>query len=203
MILLSTTQASAYGISGSYTDLNGFKIPYSSYEGNILVVEVFQVGCDHCHDHHPNLVELNADYGSQIRILSLASPSDTVEEIQTYLETYPSPWDVGRDTEGFGRSQKVTHTPTTIVFKKNGEKYVSWQGPVNASIMGQAIDIVITDPFVSGTTPSDPSDPERTPWEVIIPLLALTIGGFYLVSRGGENKEKPKKKSVSELLKLD
>ncbi len=143
-------QSSAYNIKLTYLDLSGNTHSFAEFEGKWLFVEVFRHDCPHCINQHPDLqqlYDLRVDVNnSKMEMLSLAVSSDTVEEIQTFLNDHPTPWNIGRDPQNsFSNTYGITGTPTMILFDTKGNAAKSWVGETPLSTL-----LTDIDPFLSG-----------------------------------------------------
>lgn len=70
LLFFSSMHVKAYNLDGSYTNLDGDEVEFSTFQGKPLLVEAFSTVCDHCLDQHPVMVELNDKYSSLLSMNS-------------------------------------------------------------------------------------------------------------------------------------
>lgn len=167
LILFSAIPSSGYNINLSYTNTNSQNVNYSVYEGNLLLVEGFWTGCIHCQREYPIIKQVYDNYGSQIKMLSLAiwntafrSDGDTVDTIKQWVIDYPSSWDVGVDLVGNFKDQyKISATPTLILFSRQGDQLYKWTS--GERTYKEITDVL--DYYLSFTDVSSSTTPPYTP----------------------------------------
>ena len=99
IIILSQAQmTNAYSLQGSYLNMDEQEVPFTDFEGELLLVEAFATWCSHCQDEHEELDKLWKKYNNSLQILSLSVASDdTLTTVRDYLVDYPTSWAVGLD----------------------------------------------------------------------------------------------------------
>lgn len=130
---LGATGQSSYQINLSYLDLQGNSVSFSTYQGKWLFVEVFRHDCHFCIQQHPDLEQLYELRASKseynLTMLSLAVASDTVDEINEFMQEHPIHWEVGRDPQNaFSNKYGIQGTPTMILFDTKGFAATAWNG---------------------------------------------------------------------------
>lgn len=139
--LASTQQISAYLIDSEYHSIDGSIIPYSNFNETHLLVNAMQTTCAHCIDQHFELQTLYDKNISGIEILSLSvRNADTLEVIQAFNDTNPTPWHFGIDIAGnFAQAFSIASTPTLLFFNQDGELLFKLVGTKQADILENQI----------------------------------------------------------------
>ncbi len=112
ILLISVAEASSASPL-TYTDTSGKS---QNLPSDMIIVEIFATWCDNCQDQHPDLLEAHNAY-PDVPLYSLSpSPQDSISDVLTYNESFPSPWVLGMDVGGtIKKSYSVDGYPTFLV----------------------------------------------------------------------------------------
>lgn len=183
IILVQSQGVSAYGLQGSYLDMNEQQVPFSNFEGKLLLVEAFATWCSHCQDEHEELGKLWEKYSDSLQILSLSVASDdTLTTVRDYLLGYPSNWDVGLDIDdNFKNNYGISGFPALLFFDNQGEVLSCHLGERSFEDLSSDVEGIIadTDAYVNSHDTSCELDPFvqffQSPFFIILVFLGLTL----------------------------
>lgn len=147
LLFFSSMPVKAYNLEGSYTNLDGDEVEFSTFQGKPLLVEAFSTVCDHCLDQHPVMVELNDKYSSSLSMLSLTTnQDDDVAKLLEYNNSYPTTWELGRNSDTTLEGLEVKFTPTMVLFDSEGKYANCWVGFTEFAVLDFEINSFIDDP---------------------------------------------------------
>ncbi len=144
-LLLFTTNASGYQLSGYYTNLNGNVVNFNTFEGKYVLVEAFAVGCHYCELQHPILVNVFNDYWQDISILSLAvyPDQDSLDDVIANEVDFPTSWSIGLDSGNFKDDYSIGGTPNLLLFDPEGRVIKRWNELASYDELSGAIDAYV------------------------------------------------------------
>lgn len=176
---LNTLIVSAdYSVSGRYMALDGNNISFSSFEGDVMFVEVFGTQCGHCHVQHEELEEIWNEFQARLVMLSLADDVSSVSELQTYAASVATPWLLGWDEHrDFVEQFSVFGVPHMFLLNTEGDLVAEWRGRTSYETLAADISEYLACPSNYTQSPDDtgfliPDDPIA---------LALQLAAFSMV----------------------
>lgn len=166
LILSQMNYSSAYVMSGSYQNLNGTNINYSSYEGQFVFLEGFSTTCHFCWDQHPIIDALYDAYGTEIIFISVAifQTIDSIQTLTDYVVDYPTPWKIGLDDGSLKDILEITGTPNMFLLDKAGNVLERFNGFTEKNILAYAFEIHVrentdaTQPTSTNAFSGNPND---------------------------------------------
>lgn len=183
IILVQSQGVSAYGLQGSFLDMNEQQVPFTNFEGKLLLIEAFATWCSHCQDEHEELYKLWEKYNDSLQILSLSVASDdTLTTVRDYLLDYPSNWDVGLDIDdNFKNTYGISGFPALLFFGNQGEVLSCHLGERSFEDLSSDVENIMadTDAYMKEHDTSCELDPYvqflQSPLFIILVFLGLTL----------------------------
>lgn len=188
LLLFSSMPVKAYNLDGSYTNLDGDEVEFSTFQGKPLFVEAFSTTCDHCLDQHPEMVKLNDEYNGTLSMLSLTTNiDDDASKLLEYNSSYPTPWELGRNSDTTLEDLDVKFTPTMVLFDSDGNYANCWVGFTEFAVLDFEINAFIEDPtgYVSENGGGSCDNPNVLGNYILYGLIfaGLLIIYFYFTQR--------------------
>jgi len=206
MIILPSTHVQAYSITGTYKNLSGQDIEFSSYSGKPLVIESIMTTCPHCNEqsHRDKMNALYDSYSDSVNFLMVTvRDADTTADMQNFVNKYSIRWHAGFDNNNeMAKQFAVTGTPTMVLVDAKGLFVNKWVGGHDINVYVSALnellsqDRTIQNTFSGGGT-DEPSVIERLFTNPIFQavLLLLVVIMIYVRSFGSKPDLNPPPKS--------
>ncbi|MCE7736916.1 MAG: TlpA family protein disulfide reductase [Candidatus Heimdallarchaeota archaeon] len=156
-LLVNAQTVNGYLLTNTYTDIDGSTIPFSIYEGKLLMVEAFASDCPACWSQHDEMKKLHQEYSTEIFMIGITIKTDeTVATLTQYLIDFPTDWPVGFD-DGFQLAQdfNLRSTPTMLLFNQEGRLL---QQKVGFTPFAELSSMVSQYLLISNPQPSDSID---------------------------------------------
>ncbi|MCS7027026.1 MAG: TlpA family protein disulfide reductase [Bryobacteraceae bacterium] len=145
----------------SLPDTTGKQHDPQDYRGKVILLDFMQTGCPSCKALTATLEQLKAKFGSQIQVLSVVVPPDTLDTVQRYIKeqgvSSPVLFDCGQMTASYLRitpQNPKVHFPHLFLidsegFIRNDYGHSDLQGAaVNARTLAAEIERILA----GGTT---------------------------------------------------
>ena len=122
LILSQLNFSAAYAVSGSYQNLEGTNINYSTYEGQFVFLEAFSTTCGYCIEQHPIVGDLYDAYGTEIVFVTVAiyRTVDTIQTLTEFVGEHPTEWHLGLDDGSLKDTMGIAGTPNMFLLDKAG-----------------------------------------------------------------------------------
>ncbi len=106
----------------SVSTLSGGNFTLTDHLGKVVLLDFMYVDCPPCKDMMPELIALSEEFNeSQLVILSIdVLISDSVADLQNFIDTYNATWDFAFDTEELSTAYAVVTLPKTVIIDKEG-----------------------------------------------------------------------------------
>src|SRR5204862_270243 len=113
----------------SMQDAKGAPVSLDTYQGRVVVLDVWAPWCAPCRASFPFLNDLHARYGPQgVAVIGLTLDDDA-EAIAAFLAAIPASFPIARDPSGAsGDALAVVAMPTTILIDKQGRIAARFEG---------------------------------------------------------------------------
>ena len=198
-LLILTSNASGYQLSGYYTNLSGDVVDFNVFDGKYVLIEAFAVGCYYCELQHPILVQIFSDYWEKISILSLAvfPDSDSLDDVIANEIEYPTSWRIGVDSGNFKDDYSIGGTPTLLLFDPEGNVIQRWNELADYDELAAAIDTYVIQDSEIPTETGITDSPQGSILSDIIenPIVRMTgiilVVGFVYYKFGVSSGSKP------------
>lgn len=200
LILSQMNYSSAYVMSGSYQNLNGTNINYSSYEGQFVFLEGFSTTCHFCWDQHPIIDDLFEAYGTEVTFISIAifRTIDTIQTLSDYVVEYPTPWKIGLDDGNLKDTMSITGTPSMFLLDKAGNILERFNGFTDKNTLAYAFEIHVREntdatlPTNTNSISGNPNDESLISNIVGNPIFQMAsiiviIAIIYVKTTGGKS----------------
>jgi thiol-disulfide isomerase/thioredoxin len=117
-------------------DLQGKRISYSDFQGQVLMVNFWAPWCGPCRRETPDLIELYDGYKSQgLQILGVAVAFRGEQSVRDFAAqfgvTYPILFGNENLVKAYGGFRGI---PTTFLFSRDGELYRKYEGMRSRSV---------------------------------------------------------------------
>jgi thiol-disulfide isomerase/thioredoxin len=111
-------------------DLQGEKISYADFEGQVLMVNFWAPWCGPCRRETPDLIDLYEEYKNQgLQVLGVAVAFRGEQSVRDFAGQYGIPYPIlfGNDdlVKAYGGFRGI---PTTFLFSRDGELYTKYEG---------------------------------------------------------------------------
>jgi thiol-disulfide isomerase/thioredoxin len=111
-------------------DLQGERISYSDFQGQVLMVNFWAPWCGPCRRETPDLIGLYDEYKSQgLQVLGVAVAFRGEQSVRDFAEqvgvTYPILFGNDDLVKAYGGFRGI---PTTFLFSRDGELYKKYEG---------------------------------------------------------------------------
>lgn len=200
LILSQFNVSSAYAVSGSYQNLDGTNINYSSYEGQFVFLEGFSTTCHFCWDQHPIIDDLYDAYGTEITFISIAifRTIDTIQTLTDYVVDYPTAWHMGLDDGNLKDTMGITGTPSMFLLDKAGNVLERFNGFTEKNTLVYAFEIHVrentdaTQPTSTNSISGNPNDESLISNIVRNPIFQMAsiiviVAVIYVKTTGGKS----------------
>ncbi|MCY3414904.1 MAG: hypothetical protein INQ03_24855 [Candidatus Heimdallarchaeota archaeon] len=181
MFIVSLLPTGAYQLDGTYQSIDGTSKDFSSFEGELLMIEAFSTTCSHCIEMAEILENIWPSVKSDINFLSLSTNgNDDLDTLKEFNASYPMYWEVGLDTEEYLEAwYDAIYTPTMIFVNAEGDYVNCFVGTQQQTIFLKEINDFIEDPIayantVEGSGCDNPENPTEN-------LLYLGLGGTAII----------------------
>ncbi|MHA2248983.1 MAG: TlpA family protein disulfide reductase [Candidatus Kariarchaeaceae archaeon] len=202
LILLQTQSIGAYSLAGTYQNLNGAYVPYNTFDGSILLIEAFSTTCGACINQHPIMESLYQSHGSEATIISISiNEGDTLETLSNFVNDHPTQWPIGLDPDqSLANREGVTHTPTFILYDKEGARQYFYKGGLSLLDLQNLLDAYIEEDQqkISDVTKSIEKEPQKSfigdifsspAFQLILGLFIVLVVYFQLTKKPPVTKE--------------
>ncbi len=117
---------------------------FSEFRGKVVLVDCFATWCDPCKIEVGQLVKIRSRYSkSKVVLVSVASKSDDVDEIEAFMEEFGVTWKVARDNVGVFDKYDIIYIPTILIFDREGVLVYKHVGLTPASVLSSEIDSLL------------------------------------------------------------
>lgn len=127
----------------TFNTIEGKKIEMSSLKGQIVLVNFWATDCPGCIAEMPKLVETyNAYHAKGLEIIAVAMPTDSISQVQTYVQKNKLPFPVAHDSN----AEITTHfddvrlTPTTFMIDQQGHLMGKIIGEIDFTALRSQLD---------------------------------------------------------------
>jgi peroxiredoxin len=144
-VIWQSTQPVSTDQSFTLTDTNGERFSLADFKGKVVVLDLFATTCMPCVYEVPQLAEICRKYGSDVEVISIGSPSDTVDGLRQFKSEYQMTWRVARDTDGVFEKYGVEYIPTLVIIDRNGTMRHRYVGLTEASTLSSRIDPLLSE----------------------------------------------------------
>lgn len=136
LMIFSSSNASAYSLNLSFTNINGDSSKISDYQGKKLLIDAMATWCEPCKIEMGHLYEVYKYAKEEVNILSVSvSPGtddlDGIKKFKTDVESDSDlifTWDFGLDkNEDFINQFDISFIPTLILLDENGNQLERWE----------------------------------------------------------------------------
>lgn len=114
--------ASAQVVAPDFTlsDVNGVDFSLSDYREKVVILDFFATWCSPCVVQIPRLKSLSGEFGEDLVIISVSSPSNTIDELQDFSQEHEMDWIVARDASGVFDKYDIQNIPTLVIVDQEG-----------------------------------------------------------------------------------
>lgn len=129
------------------TTFDGEELSLSDFEGQIVVLNFWASWCLPCHDEAPDLQYIHETYqDAGVVMLGVtyaeSNVQNSIDFVEQYGITYLNAPDRGtRVSKQYG----ITGVPETFIIDRDGNLSQYYPGPVNAVILGDYLDTLLSD----------------------------------------------------------
>ena len=123
----------SYTISFDYLNLESTAVPYSTFGGKYVVLDLFAEWCAPCKTQMAHLQDTYdvTSKNSDVKVFSLdASPdTDNLQTVINYKAKYDAKWEFGLDVNATFRDvYTISGYPTTMILSPEGKALKRWEG---------------------------------------------------------------------------
>ena len=200
LILSQMNYSSAYAVGGSYQNLNGTNINYSSYEGQFVFLEAFSTTCGFCIEQHPIIGALYDAYGTEIIFItvSIFHTIDTIQTISDFVVEHPTSWKIGLDDGNLKNTLSIGGTPNMFLLDKAGNVLERFNGFTEKDTLAYAFEIHVrentdaTQPTSTNSISGNPNDDSLISNIVGNPIFQMAsiiviVAIIYVKTTGGKS----------------
>ncbi len=137
--------ASAQVVAPDFTlsDVDGVNFSLSDYRGKVVILDFFATWCSPCVVQIPRLKSLSGEFGEDLVIISIGSPSNTVDELQDFRQEHEMDWIVARDGSGVFDKYDIQYIPTLVIVDQEGYIRHRHVGLTDESVLHEEINNAI------------------------------------------------------------
>lgn len=142
---LVATAYTGTALDFSFTPLGGSPRTLSSFQGQVVLVDLMATWCGPCHDAMPGLKALAAEYGDRLTILSVdIDEAETQQELAAMRDQYRADWLWGFEDGGSASSAYGSgYIPTFAIVDARGGLVYRQVGAVDHDLARQLIDAAL------------------------------------------------------------
>ena len=110
------------------TDVDGESLDLESYQGRVVVLDLFATWCGPCETQMEYLNQLRAYYPkSEVVIISIDidTVNENVQMVRDFRDQYHADWYFAMDTDGVNGKYGTGSIPTLVIIDKDG--YQAWK----------------------------------------------------------------------------
>ena len=127
----------------TFNTIEGKKIEMSSLKGQIVLVNFWATDCPGCIAEMPKLVETyNTYHAKGLEIIAVAMPTDSISQVQNYVQKNKLPFPVVHDSnaEITSHFDDVRLTPTTFMIDQQGHLMGKIIGEIDFTALRSQLD---------------------------------------------------------------
>jgi len=124
------------------TDIDGDTFSLSTFEGKIVLLDLFGTDCPACTEFIPELKEVYKKYpGNEVEIVSVSVQSwNTEQSLKEYRVKHKIEWRIARDTDNLAMKYNVRFIPKIVVIDKEGAIRFEREGVVSSETLCHVIE---------------------------------------------------------------
>ncbi len=126
------------------TDIDGNTFSLSDYQGTVVLLDFFYIGCPGCEEWIPHLRQFYDAYGEKLIIISISvrPETDTISALNQYRSVNGISWTIASCTADVSNNYGIQYVPTLFLIDKEG--YIRYKGigyePGEASVLAEEIE---------------------------------------------------------------
>jgi cytochrome oxidase Cu insertion factor (SCO1/SenC/PrrC family) len=126
------------------TDIDGNTFSLSDYQGTVVLLDFFYIGCPGCEEWVPHLRQFYGAYGDKLVIISISvrPETDTVSVLNQYRSDNGMSWTITSCTADVSNNYGLQYVPTLFLIDKEGYiryKKIGYE-PGEASVFAEEIE---------------------------------------------------------------
>ncbi|MHA2250673.1 MAG: TlpA family protein disulfide reductase [Candidatus Kariarchaeaceae archaeon] len=171
-----------YNLPGTYQNLDGGYTPFNTYEGSVLLIEAFSTTCGACIDQHSTMQTLYSTHESKAVIISLSiNQGDSLQSLNSFVDDHPTSWNIGLDPDqSLADRESVTHTPSFILYDKEGTRQFFHTGKLDLVALQNLIDAYYEEDSLAIENATKTITPTKEPKPIIGEIFSNP--GFQMVT---------------------
>ena len=109
------------------TDIDGNVVSLSDYQGKVVLLDFFYIGCPGCEEWVPHLRQIYDACGERLTIISISvrPETDTISILKQYRSDNDMSWMITRDTADVSYTYGIQYVPT--LFLIDGDEYIRYK----------------------------------------------------------------------------
>jgi cytochrome c-type biogenesis protein len=128
------------------TDIDGETFNLSDFRGKIVVLDLMAIDCSSCKIVERNLMDINAEYGDEIEIISIDvwPEIDTAQDLRDHRDDNNINWRIALDTDEIITKYAATEIAKVVIINSDGYVVFEKVGISETNEMKDAIDKAIS-----------------------------------------------------------
>lgn len=115
-------QSTPYQNNFKLSDINGNLVNLSDYQGKVVVLNFFAVGCPPCREEIPDFIEVYDDYKDKNVIFVGVSLDEDINVLKSFISDYGINYPVLIDDGNVSNEWHIEYIPATFILDENGNK---------------------------------------------------------------------------------